>query len=140
MNPLISELAKLLNESTPAPWAYRPDKYDDWGSIKGPPYRPDGYEYDCRFHLAQFRNPDACDNETLSKHRAAKTDPWRANAELVVLLRNNADIIVDVLDASSRLIAAFDQLQSTTADSQTRKVSNKAISDLKSALDKIKEK
>ena len=94
---LSARLSALAEKATKGPWAYRPGEYDDWGVIKGPPHRPEGFEYDLRFHLAQFRDPDATDNEILGQHRKAKTDPWRGNAELVVELVNNLPTIISAL-------------------------------------------
>lgn len=105
MSSLANELEKLAGEATPGPWAYRPDQYDDWGVVKSPPERPDGFEYDLRCVLAQFRDPKALDDETLSAHRAAKTDPWAANAQLVVTLRNNLPAILGALREREAVVA-----------------------------------
>jgi len=68
-----------MTKPTPGPWHYRPDGYDDWGIVRasnevgrliGP-------------IICQARDPEATDECTLAKHRAAKTDPWEANARLI---------------------------------------------------------
>ena len=97
MTKLSERLEALAEKATKGPWAYRPDEYDDWGVIKAPPCRPEGFEYDLRFNLAQFRDPQAISDEVLSQHREAKTDPWRGNAELVVELVNNLPTILQAL-------------------------------------------
>ena len=97
-NQKLSErLSALAEKATKGPWAYRPDEYDDWGIIKGAPHRPEGFEYDLRFHLAQFRDPDALGEAILAEHRRTGTDPWRWNAELVVELVNALPTIISAL-------------------------------------------
>ena len=97
MTKLRERLEALAEKATKGPWAYRPGEYDDWGLIKAPPCRPEGFEYDLRFSLAQFRDPQAISDEVLSQHREAGTDPWRGNAELVVELVNNLPTILQAL-------------------------------------------
>lgn len=77
------ELERLSKAATQGVWRYRPDEHDDWGIVKSP-VLSDGFA--CV--LAQFRDPDALDNETLARHRETKTDPWEANARFVVTLVN----------------------------------------------------
>lgn len=92
-------LRALAEKATPGPWAYRPDEHDDWGMVKSPRQAVEGFKDGLRCCLAQFRHPDALDEEVLSKHRAAKTDPWRGNAELVTYLRNAVPEILALLEA-----------------------------------------
>lgn len=80
---LDEELERLSKAATQGVWRYRPDQYDDWGIVKSA-VATDGFA--CV--LAQFRDPDALDNETLARHREAKTDPWEANARFVTTLVN----------------------------------------------------
>ena len=77
------KLAALSEAATQGVWRYRPMPYDDWGIVKSS-VQENGYSY----VLAQFRDPDKLDEETLSQHRAAKTDPWSGNAQFVVALVN----------------------------------------------------
>lgn len=91
-------LRDLHEAATPGDWAYRPDPFDDWGIVKSPPDRPEGFEYDLRCVLAQFRDPRRLDDDVLAEHRSAKTDPWQANAELVVYLRNHTPAIIGLLE------------------------------------------
>lgn len=100
---LLQAIKGLAEKATKGPWAYRPDEYDDWGIVKSPPFRPEGFDYDLRCVLARFRDPDALDDEILSRHRKAKTDPWAANAELVVTLRNNLPTIISALELKERV-------------------------------------
>ena len=60
---------------TPGPWAYRPDKYDDWGVVKAG-----------RFVLCRVRDPEALSEAVLSAHRDKGTDPWEANARRIARL------------------------------------------------------
>ncbi len=57
---------------TPGPWSYRSQPHDDWGVVRAG-----------RFWICQAKDPRAFDDETLAAHRAAKTDPWEANARLI---------------------------------------------------------
>jgi len=58
---------------TPGPWAYRTGMPYDWGWVTD---AEGGF-------IAQAKDPAARDDETLSRHRTAKTDPWAANACLI---------------------------------------------------------
>ena len=81
----VERLRALLAKASPLPWAYRPCEHDDWGYIRGPeqrgqygPYRPivaRGHDSEVAF-------------EDYDKHRAAKTDPYGPNAELIVAAVN----------------------------------------------------
>lgn len=102
------KLRALDEAATPGPWAYRPDEFDDWGVVKAPPQRPDGFEYDLSFVLAQFRDPAATDPITQHEHRAAKTDPWKGNAELVTFLRNAVPAILAMAEHNQRMREALD--------------------------------
>jgi len=73
---------------TPGPWSYRQSEYDDWGTVRS---ASGGF-------ICQAHDPDIWSGEQLARHRAAKTDPWEANArliaaapELLEALRNLAD-------------------------------------------------
>lgn len=103
------ELERLSKAATQGVWRYRPDEHDDWGIVKSP-VLSDGFA--CV--LAQFRDPDALDSETLARHRETKTDPWEANARFVVALVNayrtgqlvpaqpSGDVVEAVADAIER--------------------------------------
>lgn len=98
---LSQQLREAGEKATPGAWAYRPDEYDDWGLVKGPLREFGNYEppFIMRGVIGQFRDPDARDEDTLNAHRRAGTDPWQANAALIVLLRNNLDTIIAALEA-----------------------------------------
>ena len=58
---------------TPGPWVYRAGLPYDWGWVT-----------DARGDfIAQAKDPRANDGATLAAHRAARTDPWAANARLI---------------------------------------------------------
>lgn len=100
-----NELERLLAAATEGPWAYRPDEFDDWGVVKSPPREVGNYEPPLilRTVLAQMRDDRRLDEETLSEHRRAGTDPWEANARLVVFLRNSAQHYLSLMDEVERL-------------------------------------
>lgn len=66
---------------TKEPWAYRPDVDDDWGIIRAPVIEQGQWLGGI---ICQARDPEALDEVTLASHRAAKTDPWEANARRIV--------------------------------------------------------
>lgn len=75
-----------MSEYTPGPWAYRPDKYDDWGTVKG----ADG------FVICQARDHRYCDGDVLSEHRRNKTDPWEANARLIAAAPKMYEVLKEI--------------------------------------------
>lgn len=66
---------------TAEPWVYRPEEHDDWGIIRASVTEQGRLVGPI---ICQISDPDARDELTLSKHRAAGTDPWEANARRVV--------------------------------------------------------
>ena len=98
---MLDELKRLAGEATPGPWAYRPDEFDDWGVVKSAPREVGNYDppFILRGVIGQFRDPDKRDDAVLDGHRLAGTDPWEANASLIVLLRNNLNTIIAALEA-----------------------------------------
>jgi len=57
---------------TKGPWLYRPNPYDDWGSVRN----GEGYL------VAVAANPSISESQ-YAAHRAARTDPYEANARLI---------------------------------------------------------
>src|SRR5574343_560425 len=100
-----NELERLLAAATEGPWEYRPDEFDEWGVVKSPPREVGNYEPPLilRTVLAQMRDDRRLDEDTLNEHRRAGTDPWEANARLVVFLRNNAQHYLSLMDEVERL-------------------------------------
>lgn len=93
---LIERLRDLDAKATPAPWRYRPDEYDDWGAVKAPVD-----EEGRSFWIAQIRDPRVHEDADLSEHRSKGTDPWEANARLVVEARNSVPVLLTALDRLS---------------------------------------
>lgn len=123
------KLRALEAAATAGPWAYRPGEFDDWGTVKAPPHRPEGWEYDLSFTLAQFRDPGAVDDEILAQHREAKTGPWRGNAELTVYLRNAVPTILTQADRIAVLEAALREAQEALQDTVRSSVRNEVQAD-----------
>jgi hypothetical protein len=72
------QVEALLAGSTDGPWVYRPNKFDDWGFVRGPATDEFGLTFIC-----QVKDPARLDDDTLNAHRVSGTDPWEANARLV---------------------------------------------------------
>ncbi len=68
-------LRSLLDKASPAPWSYRPNEFDDWGFI-----RDANGKLVCIARTGEDYNAD--------EHRRNKTDPYAANALLIVEMRN----------------------------------------------------
>jgi len=73
--------ARIIEEDrprfTPGPWSYRPQRYDDWGTVRGAP-DSDGHQW----MICQARSPYKTRGQ-LSEHRIDGTDPWEATARLI---------------------------------------------------------
>lgn len=94
---LVGELRGLLEGTSPGPWAYRPDEFDDWGVVRGPEKTVEWADYPVRPFVAQARHSDMQGEEYLAECRKAKTDPWAGDAKLIVWMRNHADTILAAL-------------------------------------------
>lgn len=73
-----------MAEHSPLPWAIRPHQYDDWGFVRG----ADG-------HIACIARGEGID--THDAHRSAGTDPYQANAALIVKAVNAHEALVKAL-------------------------------------------
>lgn len=74
-------------EHTPTPWAYRPLKHDDWGWIR-----------DADGSLAATARDGRVMSERFDEFRAAKKDPYAANAAFIVKAVNNHEALVKALE------------------------------------------
>jgi len=77
-----------VTEHTPTPWAYRPQKHDDWGWIR-----------DADGGLAATARDGRVWSEQFDEYRAAGKDPYEPNATFIVKAVNNHDVLVSALQA-----------------------------------------
>jgi hypothetical protein len=98
--PSFSETARAgVLAHTPTPWAYRPNMHDDWGWIRGP--RPDGENIAPLVALARGGSWEG--EKTFDDHRRNRTDPYAANADLIIKAVNNHDALVSALEGMLRV-------------------------------------
>lgn len=98
----VARLRKRLAEASPQPWAYRPDKYDDWGWIRGVerddrdigPFRP---------IVANAKDSMVGDMD-MAGHRRAGTDPYGPNALLIVEAVNALPALLDTIERQRELL------------------------------------
>lgn len=81
----VDRLRTLVEAASPLPWVYRPDKYDDWGWIRGVEQDSSIGRY--RPTVANAKNSNVTDEEMVL-HRRAGTDPYGPNAALIVAAVN----------------------------------------------------
>lgn len=81
---------------TPGPWEYRPQQYDDWGIVRSADSAWDGI-------VARGFGARYLDESEEDRHRAARTDPYEANARLIAA----APELYDALVAAVALLRAF---------------------------------
>lgn len=93
------------DQSTPRPWVYRPRAHDDWGWIRG---AGEGLPYGDLACIA--RGDDS--SKSHDDHRRDKTDPYAANAALIVRAVNS----IDRIDA---LVKALEEIEDLGANGAT---------------------
>jgi hypothetical protein len=84
-------------EHTPLPWSIRPNKFDDWGFIRG----ADGQTLAC---IAR-----GADDKEFDGHRRDGTDPYQANADLIVHSVNAIPNLIAALEPFAKLIDRYDE-------------------------------
>lgn len=98
----VARLRKRLAEASPQPWVYRPDKYDDWGFIRGVerddkgigPFRP----------IVALARDSMVGTEQENDHRSAGTDPYGPNALLIVEAVNALPALLDTIERQRELL------------------------------------
>lgn len=81
----MADLKALSDAAEAGPWAYRPNRLDDWGLIRGG-QRPDDHIGQCWPPVASSRALWGYDD--FDAHRAAGTDPMEPNGRFIVELVN----------------------------------------------------
>ena len=79
------DLMALSDAAEAGPWAYRPNKNDDWGLIRGG-QRPDDAIGQCWPPVANTK--PLWGDYDFATHRSAETDPMEANGRFIVELVN----------------------------------------------------
>ena len=92
-------LVERLTGFTPGPWAYRPEKYDDWGMVRGADKYPVASASTCR-----------SDDFEKNEHRRNKTDPADANARLIAAAPDLHAALRAALDRAEKAEAERDCL------------------------------
>lgn len=75
---------------TPGPWQYRPNRFDDWGTVRA------GEDFIC-----QAKHPHYAE-EVLAEHRRLETDPWEANARLIAAAPDLYEALYRIVDSVAR--------------------------------------
>ena len=94
-------LVERLTGFTPGPWAYRPEKYDDWGMVRGADKYPVASASTCR-----------SDDFEKNEHRRNKTDPADANARLIAAAPDLHAALTAALDRAEKAEAERDHAKS----------------------------
>jgi hypothetical protein len=94
----LKEIRERAEKATPGPWEYRPNRFDDWGWVRG----PDGWP------VANAKAGADCDEDVLATHRIAGTDPYQHNGDFITSAR------VDI----PRLLATVEALQAELAQTK----------------------
>jgi hypothetical protein len=95
---------------TKEPWAYRPHEDDDWGIIRAPVTEQGQWLGGV---ICQARDPERLGESELAAARAAKVDPWEANARRIVecvnaLAGTNPAALAGLIEAADNLLLTFD--------------------------------
>jgi hypothetical protein len=120
----VERLRELDAAATAGPWAYRPELHDDWGVVRAG-----------RFWICQAKDPAVCTDEQLSEHRAAKTDPWQGNAELIPFLRNAVPAILAMAEGNARLREALERCRAIVQQHNHRQ--NEKVEDVVHIVNRV---
>lgn len=89
------------SEHTPTPWAYRPNEHDDWGWIR-----------DAEGAIAAAARDGRVYSDRWGEFRAAKKDPYEANAAFIVKAVNSYDAMRSALEELQILVSEYDTCNS----------------------------
>lgn len=87
----LDRLEALLAKANILPLEYKPDEYDDWGTVRAGKIGLHGK----RYPLCQTRQPYASD-EAKAEHRKAGTDPYEDTARLLVEALNALPALLSI--------------------------------------------
>jgi len=102
----LDKLEALLAKADILPLEYKPDEYDDWGTIRAGKIGLHGK----RYPLCQTRQPYASD-EAKAEHRKSGTDPYEASARLLVEALNALPTLLSI----ARRAADVEAIRAVTA-------------------------
>ena len=83
-----------MSGHTPGPWLYRPQEFDDWGTVRASPD-----EQGRMWPICQARNP-AVRHDDYGRFRENGTDPFEANARLIAAAPELLEVARMVVGAS----------------------------------------
>lgn len=89
-------LAEIIALLPPAPWAYRPNEYDDWGTVRGAPDDEGRRWVITKVYCGNFTEDE------LNEHRHNKTDPVEAIARFIALCREAVPALLESHAARER--------------------------------------
>lgn len=94
----LKALKALEAKATPGPWAYRPERYDDWGYIRAPRLVTEPGLPGC--FVAVCREGRTYTSEELDDCRRNGVDPCGDNAKLIAAARNALPYLISDLEAA----------------------------------------
>lgn len=116
MTDLTERLRGRIAEASPLPWVYRPDKYDDWGWIRGVEQESDIGRYRPVVAIAKDSNVR---EETFGLHRQNKTDPYGPNALLITDAVNALPDLLTTLETLTQENARLRLIVQVIADADS---------------------
>lgn len=102
----IAGLRDLLAKAPGRPWFYRPDRFDDWGFIRGGELSDLGM-----LPIVALGREGGVESDH-DEHRRNKTDPYGPSAELIVAAVNALPGLLDLIE---KLVAERDEAREKNA-------------------------
>lgn len=100
----LAKLKALAEAATPGPWRYRPDKYDDWGYVRG----PSDDEIDIGWTIAVVSAGRHVSVAEKDEHRRTETDPYGDNAQFIAAANPTAVLaLIDRVEELERALKPF---------------------------------